>query len=72
MRIRDNAAIAETPTRVSLPFTGRFSVGGTTWLISTNSADVLKAVQETYKTTDDDCSTVDLTVDLTESIEAPL
>jgi hypothetical protein len=64
VKIRDDTAIAEIPTGVALPFRRRFMVAGSTWLISTNSADVLKAAQDTFGTAEDECSAIDLTVDL--------
>jgi hypothetical protein len=39
----------ERPAEVALPLEARFMVAGSTWMISSNSDEVLRAAQETFQ-----------------------
>jgi hypothetical protein len=71
MKRGGSGSMIEGPAEVALLLEARFMVAGSTWMISSNSEEVLKAAQETLQPARDDARATDLWVSVYVDFEVP-
>jgi hypothetical protein len=71
MRSYGAGSMVERTAKVALPLAARFMVAGSTWMISSNSEEILTAAQETFQPAGDGSSMTDLWVSIYVDFEVP-
>jgi hypothetical protein len=71
MKSCGSATMIERQGEVALPLASRFMVAGSTWMISSNSEEVMKAAHETFQPAGDGAPTTDLWVSIYVDFEVP-
>ena len=71
MKCYGSVNMIEHPTEVALPLKARFMVAGSIWLVSSNSEEVLKAAQETFRPAGNEVCPTDLWVSIYIDFDVP-
>jgi hypothetical protein len=71
MKTGGSVSMIERTAEVALPLTARFMVAGSTWMISSNSEEILAAAQEAFQPAGDGASTTDLWVSIYVDFDVP-